>query len=196
MEADDHADGDAGGREYDTAGWPSSYYYYLLLDVRAGVGGRDWQRFHAMQERRRTARDRAAATARLTKLSALVVMPPQEQWTPLLAVKARHMAPHVRRPPYPHITLASPFVPDDAFGDAEARLRRVLTSAPPFDVHLRRFDFLHQRKASTLIIVPECEVNVLHSSDLLNADESSVMITRDGRPPSVSAACRWDAPIV
>ncbi|ELR23886.1 Endonuclease/exonuclease/phosphatase family protein [Acanthamoeba castellanii str. Neff] len=121
------------------------YGWGVAMGLELGVD--NWWLVHEAELRREQ-----EAQVPFTKLTA-VLMPPAELWPPLLAIKARHMAPHVRRPPYPHFTVASPFIDAGEFDDAELKLRRELQHLPPVEVRLRRFEFMAgQKKALTLIL--------------------------------------------
>jgi hypothetical protein len=136
------------------------YGWGVAMGLELGVD--NWWPVHEAELRREQ-----EAQVPFTKLTAAVLMPPAELWPPLLAIKARHMAPHVRRPPYPHFTVASPFIDAGEFDDAELKLRHELQHVPPVEVRLRRFEFMAgQKKALTLILVPEPEARHLPAFEL------------------------------
>ncbi|UCF35164.1 MAG: 2'-5' RNA ligase family protein [Phycisphaerales bacterium] len=92
--------------------------------------------------------------AEKTHQTAVVLIPPQEVWEPIQAIRRVHDR-QVRRW-MPHVTLLYPFVPREAFDAAEARLRQALADLEPFDVRLKEFHYFHHgRGRHTLWLAPE-----------------------------------------
>jgi 2'-5' RNA ligase len=89
-----------------------------------------------------------------THQTAVVLIPPQEVWEPIQAIRRVHDR-QVRRW-MPHVTLLYPFVLREAFDAAEGRLRRALADLEPFEVRLKAFDFFHHgRGRHTLWLAPQ-----------------------------------------
>jgi 2'-5' RNA ligase len=96
-----------------------------------------------------------AAFQRPVHRSALVVVPPEEVWPAIQAIRTRHDR-HVARW-MPHINLLYGFVPEDCFPAAERVLAAALRATPPFVVildEIRRFD---HRASSTVWLRPRSE---------------------------------------
>jgi 2'-5' RNA ligase len=89
--------------------------------------------------------------------TSVVIMPPPELWEPFLNIKKRHMPPHMKRPPFPHITLLAPFLPYQLFDLARSRLANVVSKVQPFRLHFSQLSILSQRLSSTLVFLPEAE---------------------------------------
>ncbi|MFY0570459.1 RNA repair domain-containing protein [Archangium lansingense] len=70
----------------------------------------------------------------LVRQSCLVLVPPEEVWAPIQALRAVHDSKFERW--MPHVTLLFPFVPEDSFGEAEALITEALRNIEPFDVVL------------------------------------------------------------
>jgi 2'-5' RNA ligase len=86
--------------------------------------------------------------------TAVVVVPPQECWAPIQAIRQRHDR-QVRRW-MPHITLLYPFRPASEFDVVVEPLRQSCAAVAPFEITLRRFDrFCHGRGRHTLWLAPE-----------------------------------------
>jgi poly(A) polymerase len=86
--------------------------------------------------------------------AAVVLIPPDEAWEPIQAIRRKH-DPQIDRW-MPHITLLYPFVPEACFGEAAERLRPAATTIKPFQVTLPQFDaFVHGRRSATLWLRPE-----------------------------------------
>ena len=86
--------------------------------------------------------------------SAVVLIPPQEVWEPIQAIRRVH-DPQVRRW-MPHVTLLYPFVPEQEFEAVAARLSGALAGLEPFEVSLVEFGwFVHGRRSATVWLRPE-----------------------------------------
>ncbi len=86
--------------------------------------------------------------------SAVVLIPPEEVWEPIQAIRRVH-DPKVRRW-MPHVTLLYPFVPEGMFAQVAERLAEALSGIEPFEVRLAEFSyFTHGKRSATLWLRPE-----------------------------------------
>ncbi|NBD13103.1 poly(A) polymerase [Corallococcus silvisoli] len=85
--------------------------------------------------------------------TALVLIPPEEAWAPIQALRKKHDAKFQRW--MPHITLFHPFVPEEDFETAEALLVDALHGFEPFDVMLSAFDRFEHRANATAWLRPD-----------------------------------------
>jgi 2'-5' RNA ligase len=84
----------------------------------------------------------------------LAVVPPQEAWGPIQAIRVKHDR-QVRRWP-PHINLLYPFYPPERFDEALPRLIEACGRITPFAVTLAEFRyFRHSSRKATLWLAPE-----------------------------------------
>lgn len=89
-----------------------------------------------------------------THKTAVVLIPTQDFWPPIQAIRREHDR-HVRRW-MPHITMVYPFRPKEQFEELEEPFRAVCHSIKPFDVHLSQLRFFHHgRQQYTLWFAPE-----------------------------------------
>ncbi|HET6203518.1 MAG TPA: 2'-5' RNA ligase family protein [Planctomycetota bacterium] len=89
-----------------------------------------------------------------THRSALVVVPPEDLWGPIQAIRRIHDR-HLDRW-MPHVTLLYPFRPEDEFDDAARLVGEVCAGILPFAVRLTRFRwFLHGPSSATVWLGPE-----------------------------------------
>lgn len=86
-----------------------------------------------------------------TPHSAVVLIPPQQLWEPIQAIRKLHDA-HINRW-MPHITLLFPFHPADMFSEAEPKIEAACREVAPFLVSLDRFEYFQGPK--TLWLEPE-----------------------------------------
>ncbi|MBU8898212.1 DUF504 domain-containing protein [Corallococcus sp. M34] len=93
------------------------------------------------------------ATASLTHHTAVVLIPPARVWPPIQALRAKHDAKFERW--MPHVTLLYPFVEEQHFDAAEARLRAALQSLQPFEVTLADAGHFDHRASRTVWLRPE-----------------------------------------
>jgi RNA 2',3'-cyclic 3'-phosphodiesterase len=100
-------------------------------------------------------RDRAPApvSAGKTYKSAMVVIPPEENWSPIQALR-RSYDRHYRRW-MPHITLAYPFRPVSEFETRTPLLVGACRAVAPFEIRLARLGLFEHRRRTTLYLIPE-----------------------------------------
>jgi 2'-5' RNA ligase len=90
-----------------------------------------------------------------THHTAVVLIPPQEVWPPIQAIRQRHDR-HALRWVMPHITLLYPFRPRQAFPAVAEQLATVCRTLEPFPLALRELCYFdHGRGSYTLWLVPE-----------------------------------------
>ena len=92
--------------------------------------------------------------------SACVIMPPRDLWAPFVEIKKNHMNPHIKRPPYPHITLCAPFVHPKHFKEAKSKFREVLKNIEPFELSFANFELFKYDSSTTLYLAPESNLEI------------------------------------
>lgn len=93
---------------------------------------------------------------KLTYTTAIVVIPPQDAWPAIQAIRTKHDA-KVRRW-MPHITLMSPCIPVSEFPAVQERLEVACRDLPAFEVELAEFrTFRHRRGNYTIWLAPKPE---------------------------------------
>ena len=92
--------------------------------------------------------------------SVCVIMPPRNLWAPFVEIKKNHMNPHIKRPPYPHITLCSPFVHPKHYTDASYKIREALKKIEPFEINFANFEIFKNNYSSTLYLAPESSTEI------------------------------------
>ncbi|HKS17110.1 MAG TPA: 2'-5' RNA ligase family protein [Planctomycetota bacterium] len=107
-----------------------------------------------------------------TPNTAVVLIPPDDIWEPIQAIRLLHDS-HVKRW-MPHVTLLFPFFPADLFPEAEGKLESACREAAPFRVRLARFDYFQGPK--TAWIEPEpaesvCELQAVLQSRFPYCDD-------------------------
>ena len=89
-----------------------------------------------------------------THTTAVVLIPPDEVWEPIQAIRRRHDR-QVRRW-MPHVTLLYPFRPREEFQEAEREFQAALRGVAPFELSLARFHwFSHGGSSYTLWLATE-----------------------------------------
>lgn len=89
-----------------------------------------------------------------THKTAAVLIPPEEVWEPIQAIRRQHDR-QVNRW-MPHVTLLYPFVPRENFDEVQSKLGDACRGIEPFDVRLAEFrDFGHGGGSHTLWLAPE-----------------------------------------
>jgi RNA 2',3'-cyclic 3'-phosphodiesterase len=92
--------------------------------------------------------------SRLTHKTAVALIPPEDVWPPIQAIRAEHDRQFRRW--MPHVTLLYPFLPREAFAAAGPSLVSACSTIAPFTVTLREFRFFtHRDGRCTLWLVPE-----------------------------------------
>ncbi|RKH91220.1 endonuclease [Corallococcus sp. AB045] len=95
----------------------------------------------------------ARSSTALVHHTALVLIPPDDVWGPIQALRKKHDAKFQRW--MPHITLLYPFVPEEDFETAEAILVDALQGFEPFDVTLSTFGHFEHRANATAWLRPD-----------------------------------------
>ena len=89
-----------------------------------------------------------------THKTAVVLIPPEEVWPPIQAIRREHDR-HVRRW-MPHITIIYPFRPQEQFATIAESFLEVCQSIEPFEIQFARFQcFHHGHQRYTLWLAPE-----------------------------------------
>lgn len=89
-----------------------------------------------------------------THQTAVVLIPPQDVWEPIQAIRREHDRQFRRW--MPHVTLLYPFRPRERFDEADSALRQATGQIEPFEVRLAEFrHFGHGRGSYTLWLAPE-----------------------------------------
>ena len=84
-----------------------------------------------------------------TVCSAAVIIPPNEFWRPIQALRARYDRHFARW--MPHITLAFPFRPKEEFESLTPQFEEACADIKPFEIELAEFRFFdHGRESFTL----------------------------------------------
>ena len=126
--------------------------------------------------------------AQRTHKTAVVVIPPDDLWAPIQALRKQYDR-HFRRW-MPHITLLYPFRPLTEFERVAPILAQACRLKTPFEVRLRRIDYFpHYRHSATFYLVPEpaAAIKALHQA-LLNKlpDCSDMALFAGGFTPHLS----------
>lgn len=123
-----------------------------------------------------------------THKTAVVVIPPDNLWAPIQALRKQYDR-HFRRW-MPHITLLYPFRQPVSFERVSPILAQACRLKEPFEVRLRHFDFfVHSRHSATFYLVPEPvdEIKALHQALLDKVpDCSDVALFTGGFTPHLS----------
>jgi 2'-5' RNA ligase len=89
-----------------------------------------------------------------THQTAVAVVPPQEVWGPIQAIRARHDRQFRRW--MPHVNLLYPFHPSERFDQAVPHLVAACAQIAPFNVTLTEFRFFrHSSRKATLWLAPQ-----------------------------------------
>lgn len=98
--------------------------------------------------------DALAERQRKTPLTAVVLIPPEDEWEPIQRIRRLH-DPQVSRW-MPHITLLFPFLPHGELPWAVQRISAVAAAHPPLVLELASFNvFSHHSGRITLWLAPE-----------------------------------------
>ncbi len=146
------------------------------------------------------------SAARKTHKTAVVIIPPDDLWAPIQALRQAYDRNSRRW--MPHITLLYPFRPRSAFGQVAPALAQTCRLIKPFEVRLQRFDFfVHGSRSATFYLAPEpaSALRALHRGLLEKVPDCSDTGRFDGgfiphlslgqaRSREVEALCRrWQA---
>jgi 2'-5' RNA ligase len=102
----------------------------------------------------RQSRDQwANKVAALTYTTAIVVIPPEESWAAIQAIRQQHDRKYRRW--MPHITMVYPFRPMDDFPMLHEPLAAAVARLPAFDVTLAEFKTFRHRRDNTIWLKPE-----------------------------------------
>jgi 2'-5' RNA ligase len=103
-----------------------------------------------------------------THQTAVAVVPPQEVWGPIQAIRERHDRQFRRWPP--HVNLLYPFYPARQFKEAHPSLVAACARITPFTVTLAEFRFfLHPSRKATFWLAPEPKEDLVRLQAALQA---------------------------
>ena len=123
-----------------------------------------------------------------TYTTAVVLIPPEEIWEPIQAIRRTHDR-HVSRW-MPHITLIYPFRPRAEFDDLAGAFSSACQSLEPFHIQLADMRaFRHRRDSFTIWLAPEPREPLARLQKLIEAvvpDCNDVSGRRDGFTPHLS----------
>ncbi len=111
---------------------------------------------------------------RKTHKTAVVVVPPDDLWSPIQALRQAYDR-NFRRW-MPHITLIYPFRPQATFKRVATDLARACLTIAPFEIRLQRFDFfVHSPRRATFYLAPEPAgaIKALHQALLVEVPDCS-----------------------
>lgn len=105
-------------------------------------------------------------TAPLVHQSVVVLIPPEELWASIQALRSVHDSKFERW--MPHVTLLYPFVPEEHFAEAEALITEALRDLEPFEMTLSAFGYFEHRSDVTAWLRPDAHphgaVKALHAA--------------------------------
>lgn len=104
--------------------------------------------------------------ATVTYTTAIVVIPPQEVWAPIQAIRQQHDRKFRRW--MPHITLIYPFRPVDDFPILHEPLTAAVARFPPFDLTLAEFKTFRHRRDYTIWLKPEPQDPMVELHEVLS----------------------------
>ena len=118
--------------------------------------------------------------------SVCVIMPPRNLWGPFVEIKKNHMNPRIKRPPYPHITLAAPFVHPKHYASAKIKIRESLKNIKQFELNFTKFEIFKNYNSATLYLSPEntTEVTKLYQA-LISALPQSIVQKQNNFEPHI-----------
>ena len=123
--------------------------------------------------------------AALTHTTAIVVIPPEESWTAIQAIRQQHDR-KVRRW-MPHITLIYPFSPVEDFPVLREPLAAAVAGHPAFDMTLAEFKtFRHRGENYTIWLRPDPEQPLVELFELLSRALERVSSSRRRFQPHLS----------
>ncbi|WP_338867641.1 poly(A) polymerase [Myxococcus stipitatus] len=95
----------------------------------------------------------ARSTARLTHQTAVVLIPPENAWPPIQALRKKHDAKFERW--MPHVTLLYPFLPEEDFDTVSTLFAEALRDIAPFELTLSAFGHFEHRANATAWLRPD-----------------------------------------
>lgn len=123
-----------------------------------------------------------------THQSAVVLVPPEELWGPIQAIRRKYDRKVERW--MPHVTLLYPFWPERAFDEAAVLLQQAVAMLPPFQVCLAELTYFdHGRDSYTMWFAPEPKEAIANLQASLQAaipECSDVSGHRHGFTPHLS----------
>lgn len=99
-------------------------------------------------------------TIRKTYMTAVVLIPPEEIWEPIQALRRVHDR-HFHRW-MPHITLLYPFAERGDFPEVTPALGTASAAVQSFSLQFARFDYFRHKRNCTLFLIPEPEARMIH----------------------------------
>ena len=134
------------------------------------------------------ARPEARASAAKTYKTALVIIPPENLWEPIQALRQRYDR-HYRRW-MPHITLIYPFRPASAYAHLTPLLARACQAIAPFEIRLARFDyFTSSSKNASLYLAAE----PAEALQALQAALTHLSLGQAGSQEAAAMCTEWQA---
>lgn len=86
--------------------------------------------------------------------SAVVVIPPQQNWAPIQEIREKYDRQINRW--MPHITLIYPFRPKEEYISLEKKFSKICKNINPFEIYLKHFNYFnHGKQQYTLWLNPE-----------------------------------------
>jgi len=96
-----------------------------------------------------------------TVQSAVVIIPPQEIWDQIEAIRKIHDKSYERW--MPHINIVYPFVPCEDFEEYAPKVKKAVSTIKPFTIKLRELKYFVHNQSATLWLNPETETKSIHS---------------------------------
>lgn len=119
---------------------------------------------------------------KLVFTTAIVVIPPENVWPPIQAIRTKHDSKISRW--MPHITLVYPCLPVADFPAAQQRLAAACRDIPAFEVELAEFrTFRHRRGNHTIWLAPTPESDLIKLQAVVQRSAVGEA-AGGGRPPS------------
>lgn len=105
-------------------------------------------------------------TSAKTHQTAVVLIPPEDVWGPIQAIRREHDRQFRRW--MPHVTLLYPFRPREQFDEVDSALHQAARQIEPFEVRLAEFrHFGHGRGSYTLWLAPEPQAAMVQLQTVL-----------------------------
>ena len=128
------------------------------------------------------------ATSAKTICAAAVIIPPNEVWRPIQALRARYDRHFARW--MPHMTLAFPFRPKEEFDSLAPQLEEACAEIAPFEIELAEVSYFdHGRESFTLWLDPKPAepVTALHAALMrVTPDCNDIALFAAGFTPHLS----------